>query len=175
MAALRLSVAFGLILGLAPPALAKPPAPQSAEFLEILDVGLYCRPPVERTEEAPGTTLGYVNLTVGAPEILYSQQQVPATLGVSFGLIFVSDETILDARMETHRPGAETPDIWYSNLFAGSSSSRGFTFEFEEELRLGRWRLEAWEEERLVYRVEFDVVPAGEAPGNTADHCNPMS
>lgn len=155
-------------------AVAEPSPPQGSAFADIVDFGIYCRPAVTGTQPAPDTTLGYVNVLGGETIIRYRQQQVPATLGISFGVIAQPRRTVLSARMETYRPGRTTPDIWYSDLYEASPSARGFTFEFENELMLGSWRMEAWDGDTQLYSVEFEVVPPAEQPGIGAD-CNMLS
>jgi hypothetical protein len=95
-------------------------------------------------------------------------------LGMSFGVVVQSDANHVQARMETWRPGVDTPDIWYADILAGERKMRGFSFDVEEELVTGLWRLEAWDGDRRLYSVEFDVVLPSQMPGIGPD-CNFLS
>lgn len=150
------------------PLLAKPAAMVFAADITPVDVGVFCAPMVARTETAPGTKRGFVRYVDRDPTIEFHQQEVPAALGVAFGLLFKTNRDIDEARMETWKPGATSPEIWFTDITAGASRYRGFTFEYPDELIPGPWRLEAWEGEHLLYRVEFEVVAADALPGMTA-------
>jgi Domain of unknown function (DUF3859) len=156
------------------PLWARPAPPQTAPEITIVDYGIYCQPGIVGQEEAPDTDLGYVNLFSENPVIRFHQQEVPAELGVSFGVIVRSDTDFPSARMQSWKPGQTKPDIWYAELVAGDETSRGFTFEFEEELVIGTWRQEAWDGDRLLYRIEFEVMPPATLPGELSD-CNLLS
>lgn len=156
------------------PLWADPAPPQDSPGITILDFGVYCRPQVTAQEEAPETALGYINIFSATPTIRFHGQQVHAALGVSFGLLFRSDRDILQARMESWKPGRTEPEIWYTDIPGSMDRSRGFTFDFEEELIPGLWRLEAWDGDQLLYRIEFDVLPPSKLPAEMSD-CNLMS
>jgi Domain of unknown function (DUF3859) len=155
-------------------AFAEPAPPQGSAMTDIVDFGIYCRPSVAGTEAAPDTSLGYVNVLAEDPVFRHQQQEVPAIIGVSFGVLALSHQTILNARMETYRPGKTSPDVWYADMYEGQTKSRGFTFEFEDELLVGLWRMEAWDGDTRLYIIEFDVVPPSALPGIGAD-CNMLS
>ncbi|MFZ1470420.1 MAG: hypothetical protein WAT09_15810 [Paracoccaceae bacterium] len=154
--------------------LADPGPPTSIVSVQILDYGIYCRPVIDGTTAAPGTPLGYVNNFSGAPTYRYRQQEVPALLGISFGLSVVSDISIANVRVETLRPGATAPDVWFTDLEAGSAHARGFSFDFEDELQMGLWKMEAWDGDTRLYSIEFDVVAPSALPEIGPD-CNFLS
>lgn len=156
------------------PLWAKPAPPLTDPQVTIVDFGIYCRPGIVGQEAAPDTELGYINLFSENPVIRYHQQQVPAALGVSFGVILRSEIDVPSARMQSFKPGQTEPDIWYADLWAGDETSRGFTFEFEEELVIGTWVQEAWDGDRLLYRIEFEVLPPSALPDEVSN-CNLMS
>lgn len=166
-----LALAAGL---LALPLAADPAPPVTDPAITIVDLGIYCRPALAGTEEAPGTSLGYINLFDGQPVIRHRQQEVPAALGLSFGLIVRSTEDFFGARMESWKPGRDQPEVWFSDILANEDRARGFTFDFESELIPGLWRLEAWDGERRLYSVEFEVMPPSALPGILSD-CNLLS
>ena len=153
---------------------AEPAPPEAGPGIELVDFGIYCATESSGTEPAPGTALGYVDLLPGMPQIVYHQQLVPGRLGSSFGVISRADRDIFGVRIETWKPNATTSDIWFSDLVADSPKMRGFAFDYPEEVLLGLWRLEAWDGDTLLYRVEFEVVPPEQLPGVSSD-CNLMS
>ena len=145
--------------------MADPIPPIASPGIQITEYGIYCKPDTERTEDAPETSLAYIQVFTGQPEFRYRQQDVPARLGVSFGVVVVSDVTIPEVRIETWKPGADKPEVWYTEFAAGGESMRGFSFDFEEELLTGMWRMEAWDGDTRLYSVEFDVLPPSSLPG----------
>ena len=156
------------------PALADPAPPTLTPGIRMLEFGVYCRPSSEGTEPAPETSLGYINLLSTLPEFIHRQQQVPASMGTSFGVVVQADRDILQARVETWKPGQAHPEVWYTDLYAGTPRMRGFAFDFPEEMILGIWRMEAWDGDALLYSVEFEVQPAATLPGISSD-CNLLS
>ncbi|HMS96406.1 MAG TPA: DUF3859 domain-containing protein [Tabrizicola sp.] len=159
---------------LATPASAELAPISSAPGIVVESYGIYCKLDSEGREEAPLTDLGYVDLLPGMPDFAFRQRQVPARLGISFGIIILSDRDIPEARVETTRPGPADPDIWYDSIFAGEPDFTGFSFDFEHELMPGIWRMEAFDGPTRLYSVEFEVLPGGELPGISSD-CNLLS
>jgi Domain of unknown function (DUF3859) len=156
------------------PALAALDPISTGPGIVIETVGIYCHVAPQGREEAPQTDLGYIQILVGMPDFSFEQREVPARLGISFGLVAISDRDILQARVETRRPGTAQPDIWYSDFLAGEPALRGFSFDFSHELTPGIWRMEAYEGTDQLYSVEFEVLPGTELPGVSSD-CNLMS
>ncbi len=171
---LVLLLTLGLALGWLAPVAADPAPPRTDPRVRIVDLGIYCRPQIAGQEAAPDTSLGYINLFSEQPVIRYRQQQVPAALGLSFGLIIVSQDDVPQARMESWKPGRTEPEVWFADIVAGEERARGFTFDFDSELIPGIWRLEAWDGDRQLYSVEFEVLSPSALPGIQAD-CGLMS
>lgn len=155
-------------------ALAGPAPPEGSAGIGELQVGILCSPPVTGSDPAPETRRGFVRRVGKVADVGVPGQQVPAALGVSFGLIVLPLHDVPNARMETFRPGSGTPDVWFTDLTAGEAKYRGFAFEYEDELIPGLWRMEAWDGPVRLYRVEFEVLPPGELPG-LAELCNLLS
>lgn len=168
---LRLALALCLA---APAALADPAAPALSPGVQLVDYGIYCETESTGTQPAPETSLGYIDMLPGVPEMIYRQQTIPARLGTSFGVVIQADRDIPGARIETWKPGAARAETWYDDIFAGSPQMRGFAFDYPEEIILGTWRMEAWEGSTRLYSVEFEVQPSEKLPGVTSD-CKLMS
>jgi len=161
-----------LALGLALPApalLADPALRTTAPGIELVEVGIFCQVATVATATAPETELGYVTLLPGTPQIAFRQQEVPARLGVQFGVVVRSDRIIERVRNETWAPGVNQPDIWYQSLAVDDGKARGFMFEFPEELRIGTWRMDAFDGDTLLYSVAWEVLPADALPGVGSD------
>lgn len=158
----------------APAALADPAAPALSPGVQLVDYGIYCITESTGTQPAPETSLGYIDMLPGVPEMIYRQQAIPGRLGTSFGVVIQVDRDIPDARIETWKPGAARAETWYDDIFADSPQMRGFAFDYPEEIILGLWRMEAWEGDTRLYSVEFEVQPAETLPGVTSD-CNLVS
>ena len=163
-----------LLLAAAAPLQADPAPPFAGPGITLDAVGIFCRIGTTRREAAPGTTLGYVQLLEGMPELAFRQQLVPARLGVQFGVIVISDRDIAGVRNETWKPGASMAEVWSADLTAGIPRSRGFSFDFADELLPGVWRMQAFDGATLLYEVEFEVRPADQLPGVGSD-CNLLS
>lgn len=165
----------GLIFGLlASGALADAPAPVAGPGIVLQGVGIYCRPEIAGTESAPDTALGYINLMAAPPEFVFRQTEVPARLGISFGILVVADRDIPNVRVVTWKPGATSPESWTTEFLAGQPRLRGFIFEYENELLIGPWRMEAYDGDSQLYSVTFEVLPGTELPGVTSD-CDLLS
>lgn len=169
----RLALAASLSLpGAALPA--DPGVPVTAPGIELTEVGIFCHAAASATEEAPDTTLGYVTLLPQTPELAFRQRQVPARIGVQFGVIVRSDRTISGVRNETWMPGSSHPEVWHVDLPADRPLARGFMFEYPHELRIGTWRMDAFDGDTLLYSVEWEILSPDDLPGIGSD-CGLMS
>lgn len=155
----------GLAIFAASVVLAGPAPPFTAPGITFAGLGIYCDEDDTRTEAAPGTSLGYIHILQNQPRIAFPQQEVPARLGVHFGVVVVSDRDIAEVRNETWKPGATGPEVWFTDLTATVPRARGFVFELEGELLTGLWRMDAFDGDRLLYSVEWEVRPASDLPG----------
>ena len=166
---------LGLIFGLCSAASATiaPAPPVKSADLADFSVGVLCSPRVIDRAAAPNTSLGYTSVVAAVPKFNFAQQLVPAALGVSFGVRFTPAHALAGVRNLTYRPGVATPDVYYSDVRA-KPIYRGFGFEEPDELILGKWRLESWHGDQLLYRVDFEVVPAQSLPDVQAQ-CQSMS
>ena len=170
----RFALALVIPFVVANPTFAEPAPPVSDPEITLISFGIYCKPPVIDRQEAPDTRLGYIDLLEGTPEIRFQQQEIPARLGVSFGVVVQSPATLDPIRIEVWQPGSTKSESWAGALEAGFDHYSGFSFDTPEELQLGLWRMEAWEGDRRLFSVEFDVVPPSTLPGASSD-CDLLS
>lgn len=155
-------------------AMADPAPPEAAPGIVIENHGVHCNVETTGTIAAPDTESGQVNLLSGTPEFAFPGQEIPARLGISFGIVAVPDRDIFNVQFLTWKPGATQPEFWYSDMTADAPHIQGFMFETPPELITGIWRFEAREGETTLYQIEFDVLPGNALPGVTSD-CNLLS
>lgn len=153
---------------------ATPAPPEVSAQIAAIRVGALCQPLAKRTEPAPDTALGYISIAKGAPQISVETQAVPDAIGLAFGVMVVPARSIAQVRLKTFRPGQAAPDVFYSTFTQGKERVHYFSFEFPQEQLPGPWRMEAWDGDALLYRVEFDVLPEEALPDMVA-RCRAMS
>jgi hypothetical protein len=171
---MRLVLAFLFAVGSSVASAATPAPPLGSPLVRDLSVGVLCAPRVSDQITAPNTRPGYVNRIAKAPKLSFAQQVVPAALGVSFGITFTPVHDLVGVRNLTYRPGKATPDVYYSDILAKPNRFRGYGFDTPDEMITGLWRLEGWQGDRLLYSVEFEVVPGASLPDIQAQ-CQGMS
>lgn len=167
-------LAFALALGLtSSPMLAQTeiaPVIYDAARVEI-EYGVYCEIPTIGSEAAPDTASGVVDILSEVPIFIWSTNQVPAYPGMSFGVktteLTGTGLPFVTIRL-THPPFLESgvSEQTYSTSIASGrdQSINAYTFDFPEEMVTGTWVLEASDAVGIIYRVEFEVVPAAELP-----------
>jgi hypothetical protein len=163
---------MGFCLGA--PAQADPAPPQVSAAIAAIKVGALCQPKADRIVPAPDTELGYISIAKGKPGITIETQVVPDAIGLAFGVMVVPARDIEQVRMVAYRPNHDAPDVFYSAFVAGVTRVQFFSFEFPQEQEPGLWRMEAWDGDTLLYRVEFDVLPETALPDIVA-RCRAMS
>ncbi|UYV36445.1 DUF3859 domain-containing protein [Rhodobacteraceae bacterium D3-12] len=145
----------------------------------ILDsYGVYCG--IEGPKQklaAPGTVLGYIQVTEADTTATVQTTRVPAALGLSFGVsIRLAEEqsnTAVEFRVThpTGRPGERITERWTTQLSGAGPSLNRFAFDYPEELILGLWVLEVVQAGEVVLRKSFDVV-APEAAADVLSQCS---
>ena len=169
---------IALVLLLWPASLcAKPGAPTWSAAMNGVTFGIFCAIDVTGQTEAPGTTSGYIHTIDATPGFDWpGQRTVPASLGIAFGVQAQSapGTAMPFAEMRVFRPGVAQPDTWITTLDDISPAFAFFRFDTDAELIPGRWAFEAWDANKRLYRVEFEVVPADQAIG-IANACGGMS
>ena len=133
--------------------------------------GVYCKTRSVDSTPAPDTHAGYIDIIPDALQFQWAGRTVPASKGIGFGVNtqIVNGPGFANVTIITLHPpfiGTETTRQQYFSSFSpGSANSVGYSFDLPEELVTGIWTMEAWAEDRLLYRVPFNVVPAGQMPG----------
>jgi hypothetical protein len=147
------------------------PAIFTSDLIDRLDYGVYCAEAPVDLQEAPGTVAGVVNVVPELPVLRAETTLVPAQIGIGFGvLVEAADGFVFDgvSITITHPPypdsGIEV-EGWTTSLDDETTGLVGFSFEVESELVTGRWTFEAAHDGDLLFRIDFEVVPAAMLPG----------
>lgn len=170
----HIALALWLVCG---PALAEPDPPAPGPLVSSLEVGIFCALQAMDQAPAPGTLSGWIHVPDGEIAFHWPDRQiVPAAIGLAFGVKsrLAPGTFAAYGEMRVYRPGLATPETWASAFSNLDDSIAFFRFDTPEELIPGIWRFEAWDGETLLYKVEFEVVPAAALP-EIVDACGAVS
>ena len=142
-----------------------------------LQYGLVCGADAARTEPAPDTTMGTIQILEGWQKVLVQTQVVPMVTGLGFGVGLkpASPRNLTDVRITiTHPPyigNGDTRESWVTSFDAGGSNLNFFEFEHDFEMVKGQWTLEAHQGDAMLYSVAFEVVDPSRLP-HLVNLCN---
>lgn len=165
-----------LVLTLLPlPLLAQGQGDVVSPLIGRMEAGILCAPPATGTQEAPGTIAGQTNLVDVVPPFVSRSRQVPAALGVGFGVKSAAKGAPLDVVtiVVTHPPmGPEgvtrqeyTSWITSAEIAATEGLSASYYhLEYDYEMVLGDWTFSALLGDEVLWSVAFEVVPPGAVP-----------
>lgn len=131
-----------------------------------LESGVICGQPHESERLAPNTVAGVTHVVTGDLDFVSTKNRVPAVLGIGFGIKAQSRVSGGLNQVEMfirHPPMGDTGATEQSFMTTVTGNSPNFTFyqfDFDYELVPGRWTMEAWQGNLMLFRVTFDVVPA---------------
>lgn len=141
---------------------------QEADFfsprIREAQAGIFCAPEIITTVPSPDTVSGESNIMKYEPEFISHSRNVPAVLGMGFGLkIMASEYDIHDVvTTATHPPmGPEGVTKQTFNTSWISSTDLSFMlyqFDYDYEMVQGPWTLNAWDGETLLFQAHFNVV-----------------
>ncbi len=132
--------------------------------------GIFCEINSVATMDAPGTAAGHIELYDRTPEFQWLGSVVPTVPGLSFGVRVDTEgalsfgDTVITL---THPPlkGTDISEQTYVTVLGGEGPSvNAYTFDLPEELVTGIWTFTAMQNGRELYRAQFNVVPAAQAP-----------
>lgn len=147
---------------------AEPVAPVKLPEIAVLELGVFCAWQQMERAPAPGTATGWIHVPLDAIEFTWKDQQVvPAVIGMGFGIKATGAKGFETAvgEVKVWRPGRKTPETWASDITDFGPTLAFFRFDEASELLPGTWVIEGWDRDRMLYRVEFLVVPAATLPG----------
>ncbi len=158
---LRLAIVLATIL-VTPVAAA--PSDRISPAILALKAGIICAPQVIGTNPAPDTVAGVTNIVEGDPQFISNGRQVPAVIGIGFGLKAqaAGGGNLYDVTVTvTHPPmgDAGITQQTYPTAISGNALSMVlYQFDFDYELVQGPWIIEAATGDEVLLRVAFEVV-----------------
>ena len=97
----------------------------------------------------------------------------PTDLIPTDGIVRKTADTIVKGKTSDVEKARALYDWVVANSYR-EPKTRGFSFDFPEELILGTGRTEGWDGDTRLYSIEFQVVPPSALPGIGPD-CNLLS
>jgi len=152
---------------MASPALAQD---QRSGAISFLETGVICAPDGMTTSPAPNTVAGVTNVIEEDPPFVSTFNRVPAVMGIGFGAKAQSEafEGISNVVISVRHPAMGKDGVTvqsYQTRISGIDPSITFyQFDYEYELLLGSWTIEARKDGQLLYRSQFDVVAPHKVP-----------
>ncbi len=144
--------------------------PFKSDAIDRLVYGVYCADAPVELEPAPDTAAGVVNIMPDLPVMRAETTLVPAQIGIGFGvLVETRDGEVFDPVLVTithppYRDSGIEVERWTTSLDDQDPGLVGFSFEVASELVTGPWTFEAEHDGELLFRIDFEVVPAGLLP-----------
>lgn len=135
------------------------------DLIAELVYGVYCAEEPVRTEAAPETASGVINIVPDLPRIRFAQRIVPAALDIGFGVLSRAPEGMAHDPVTitvTHPPFPESGievERWTTSLAGDEFNLTGFSFDVPGELVTGTWTFTAHAGETELFHVAFEVVP----------------
>lgn len=136
----------------------------------FFESGIACDPPSVAEQPAPNTVAGFTSSFIEDVDFVSNTHVVPAVLGLSFGVKTQMRDAagLIDATMTVTHPPMGPDKVtrqFHTNSISGQSiTERLYAFDFEYELLLGTWQLEAKKDGKIIYRATFEVVSPSVVP-----------
>ena len=130
----------------------------------LLDHGVICDVTIEGRREAPLTESGQINVIDQTREIDVTTSEVPARLGLSFGIrvTLAPGQTVADTRIVVEHPpmgrAGVTVQSWTAPLSPGLPAINLFTFEHDYEMVKGDWRFRVIGPQGVLLEQGFTVT-----------------
>lgn len=162
-------VTFIATLALGHPAMAEVGAFVKAP-MTLEGFGVICEVQMQGTRPAPETLSGLLNLVDQDRPIDVETLQVPAEMGLSFGIraSLAPGSAVPDVDVVvTHPPmgpDGVTTERWPTPMNFGEASLNLFTFEHEYELVEGAWMFQLERDGRVLLQQPFEVTAPGTVP-----------
>ena len=155
------------LLALMPAAFLAQPDKISTQIAQF-EAGVICAPPTTGVSKAPDTVAGTTHLIEVDPPFVSLKRRVPAVIGIGFGVkaVGVTDIEAVSITVSHPKMGdAGTTRQSYESHISGVGPSLAFyQFDFDYELRVGVWQIEARQGDTVLYRADFDVLPPAQVP-----------
>jgi hypothetical protein len=144
-------------------ALAGLATPGSADGLSF-EYGLICQVTAQGERSAPNTELGHINLINQDRRFDITTTQIPAQLGLSFGIRALFDGTTVPDKIDisvTHPPMGQagiTEQHWDAVISPDRPVLNVFSFEFPYEMVPGIWEFRLLHDGTELARQRFEVL-----------------
>lgn len=146
------------------------PADKIGPLVLSHEAGIICAPPTVGTAPAPDTVAGTTHLIDVEPAFVSLDRRVPAVLGIGFGVKAQAVDLggIPEVTMTISHPAmGKTKAVTqtFQTVISGQSPSLTFyQFDFDYEMVVGTWQMEASQNGTVIYRTTFDVLPPSQVP-----------
>ncbi len=152
------------------PAIASGQAETVSPLLQRHEAGIVCAPPTVGTAPAPDTVAGNTHLIDVEPAFVSTKRRVPAVLGIGFGVKAQAHDPagIPEVTMTMTHPAMgktrATTQTFQSRIAGDKPSLTFYQFDFNYEMALGTWHMEAAQGGKLLYRTTFEIVAPHQVP-----------
>lgn len=154
------------------------PGDTISDAIAAIEAGVICAVEPDRVVEAPGTLSGTKHLVDERPPFVSKARQVPAVLGVGFGVAARATDplglpgvTMVVTHPPLHDQGV-TSQSYVTRIPGNGSGITFYQFDYDYELVLGRWTLTTIDAGgEILFSIPFDVVPPDALP-ELAGACN---
>lgn len=158
-----------LLVGLIPSAAFSQDVDFTVDIITNARMGIFCDPGYPETHAAPDGDLISPTILLGIPDFISHSKNVPAIIGVGFGVTFSTKNTYIpNARFVLNHPpmgvDATTQQISTDHITPFIDDIMLFTFDHDYELLEGLWTFEAFDGDRLLFKQNFNVVSAESMP-----------
>jgi hypothetical protein len=132
--------------------------------------GVICQVELQGSRPAPETLSGQLNLIDQNRPIDVETMQVPAEIGLSFGIRAtltpgsVVPEVTVVVTHPPMGPNGVTVERWSAAMNYGEASLNLFTFEKEYELVQGMWMFQLERDGQVLLQQPFEVTKPGSVP-----------
>lgn len=139
--------------------------PSFANELSV-EYGLICQVTAQGERNAPDTELGHINLINQDRRFDITTTQIPAQLGLSFGIRALFDGTTVPDKIDisvTHPPMGQagvTEQRWDAVISPDSPTLNVFSFEFPYEMVPGFWEFRLMHNGTELAHQRFEVLEA---------------
>ena len=142
---------------------------QLGPMMASFKAGIFCAPKVVSTTPAPDTVAGVTNVIEEVPPFVSAGRNVPAVLGMGFGILSGSkQQMLLDVLVVvTHPPMGDagvTRQSYYTDITNMGESMTLYQFDYDYELVQGPWTITATQGDEVLFRAGFTVVPPQQVP-----------
>ena len=158
-----------LILSAAPAIAQEAAGDTVAAVLSHFEAGILCAQEVIGTSPAPDTVAGITNIIENDPPFVSNGRQVPAVLGVGFGVKAQSagidyPEVTMVLTHPPMGPEGMTRQSYTTSIGTADTSISFYQLEYDYELVIGHWTFTAMAAGKVLYSAGFDVVDPRQVP-----------